>query len=64
MESLEKKDRDGLIGNERVEIDGGHIQIPLDVHNWLLVEEIDDDNALFTFIFKKSGFDYHEDDKY
>ncbi|XP_023747049.1 uncharacterized protein LOC111895180 [Lactuca sativa] len=51
-------------GNERVEIDGVHIQISWDVHNWLLEEEIDDGYALFMFRFEKSGFDYHEDDKY
>ncbi|KAK1429672.1 hypothetical protein QVD17_11886 [Tagetes erecta] len=49
-------------GNERVEIDGVHIQISWDVHNWLS-EEIDDSYALFMFRFEKSGFDYHEDDK-
>lgn len=51
-------------GNERVEIDGVHIQISWDVHNWLSEEEIDDGYALFMFRFEKSGFDYHEDDKY
>lgn len=54
-------------GNERVEIDGVHIQISWDVHNWLLDEDnVDDDDgyALFMFRFEKSGFDYHEDDKY
>ncbi|KAL8245045.1 hypothetical protein R6Q59_011303 [Mikania micrantha] len=50
-------------GNERVEIDGVHIQISWDVHNWLLEDEIDDGYALFMFRFEKSGFDYHEDDK-
>ncbi|KAI3687682.1 hypothetical protein L1987_81382 [Smallanthus sonchifolius] len=51
-------------GNERVEIDGVHIQISWDVHNWLSEEEIDDSYALFMFRFEKSGFDYHEDDKF
>ncbi|KAI3716711.1 hypothetical protein L1987_67778 [Smallanthus sonchifolius] len=50
-------------GNERVEIDGVHIQISWDVHNWLSEEETDDGYALFMFRFEKSGFDYHEDDK-
>ncbi|KAK9079521.1 hypothetical protein SSX86_001193 [Deinandra increscens subsp. villosa] len=50
-------------GNERVEIDGVHIQISWDVHNWLSEEEIEDSYALFMFRFEKSGFDYHEDDK-
>ncbi|KAJ9546472.1 hypothetical protein OSB04_019015 [Centaurea solstitialis] len=48
-------------GNERVEIDGVHVQISWDVRNWL---EIEDGCALFMFRFEKSGFDYHEDDKY
>nr|XP_043608627.1 uncharacterized protein LOC122580423 [Erigeron canadensis] len=53
-------------GNERVEIDGVHIQISWDVYNWLFEEENDENNgfALFMFRFEKSGFDYHEDDKY
>lgn len=51
-------------GNERVEIDGVHIQISWDVYNWLFDEEVDDGYALFMFRFEKSGFDYHEDDKY
>ncbi|KVH96460.1 uncharacterized protein LOC112528375 [Cynara cardunculus var. scolymus] len=51
-------------GNERVEMDGVHIQISWDVHNWLFDEEIEDGYALFMFRFEKSGFDYHEDDKY
>ncbi|PWA39438.1 hypothetical protein CTI12_AA571790 [Artemisia annua] len=51
-------------GNERVEIDGVHIQVSWDVYNWLFDEETDDGYALFMFRFEKSGFDYHEDDKY
>ncbi|KAI3506088.1 hypothetical protein L1887_28444 [Cichorium endivia] len=51
-------------GNERVEMDGVHIQISWDVYNWLFEEEVDDGYALFMFRFEKSGFDYHEDDKY
>nr|GEV10765.1 hypothetical protein [Tanacetum cinerariifolium] len=51
-------------GNERVEIDGMHIQVSWDVYNWLFDEETDDGYALFMFRFEKSGFDYHEDDKY
>ncbi|XP_076891286.1 uncharacterized protein LOC143542619 [Bidens hawaiensis] len=50
-------------GNERVEVDGVHIQVSWDVHNWLLDDESDDGYALFMFRFEKSGFDYHEDDK-
>nr|XP_043623038.1 uncharacterized protein LOC122594675 [Erigeron canadensis] len=51
-------------GNERVETDGVNIQISWDVHNWLSNEDSDDGYALFMFRFEKSGFDYHEDDKY
>ncbi|XP_071694604.1 uncharacterized protein [Rutidosis leptorrhynchoides] len=51
-------------GNERVEIDGVNIQISWDVYNWLFEEDSDDGYALFMFRFEKSGFDYHEDDKY
>lgn len=45
-------------------MDGVHIQISWDVYNWLFEEEVDDGYALFMFRFEKSGFDYHEDDKY
>ncbi|GJV85991.1 NADPH oxidase [Tanacetum coccineum] len=57
-------------GNERVEIDGVHIQVSWDVHNWLNDYDLENNDdydggyALFMFRFEKSGFDYHEDDKY
>jgi hypothetical protein len=47
-------------GNERIEVDGVHVNVSWDVYNWLFE---DDENgfALFMFRFEKSsGFDHEE----
>ncbi|CAK9183857.1 unnamed protein product [Ilex paraguariensis] len=48
-------------GNERIEVDGVHIQVSWDVHNWLF-EDDEDGYALFMFRFERLGFD--DEDQY